>query len=335
MKFSIGDKILLTRTEEEGVVTAILNNDMFEVQVNGVVFPVHKDDIDHPYLKWFTEKKKQPSQNKTAEQLPVEKTKQRPQRFTKGIYLCFFPVFKKDVFEDIVDYLKIYLINETPHDIQIKYETRIQHEPVFQHQGMVFSFSDIYLHNVPFEDMNDVPRFHWQLISKDAGFKTEEGILKIKPQKLFDHISQLLLKNEPSFNYLLLEDFIVKPEEEAKKETFIHPLPKVQRISSKSFSLQELPRYELDLHIEQIIADSKNLSNAEIITLQLQTLERYLSLAILHHQERMIIIHGVGKGKLRNEVHRILKNIPEVKHFKNEWMGNYGFGATEVLFEYS
>lgn len=332
MKFSIGDRILLKRTDEEGFVTAIISNDMFEVEVNGTQFPVHKDDIDHPYLKWFTQKKQQ--SNKTvAEQLPVESPKKRVQKLSRGIYLSFLPVFKQDVFEDVVDYFKVYLLNETPHNIEINYEVRIIDEQLFAHQGNIHSFADLYLHNISFEDMSDVPRFYWSLSSADKSLKTETGILKIKAQKLFNHIQELLLKNEPTFSYLLLEDFILKPKEE-KKEKATSFLPVIKPKSAKSFSLNELPRYELDLHIEQLTDDFAGLSNAEIITIQLSTLQRYLSLAIMHRQHKMIIIHGLGKGKLKEEVHKILKQIPEVKSYKNEWMGSYGFGATEVIFNY-
>ena len=78
----------------------------------------------------------------------------------------------------------------------------------------------------------------------------------------------------------------------------------------------------------------KGLTNADIIKIQLNTLKHYLQLAIVHRQERMVVIHGLGKGKLREEVHAILKQTPEVTRFKNEWSGRYGFGATEVFFRY-
>ena len=47
----------------------------------------------------------------------------------------------------------------------------------------------------------------------------------------------------------------------------------------------------------------------------------------------MIVIHGVGKGKLKDEVHKVLRQVPEIKSFTNEWMGGYGFGATEIHFK--
>jgi dsDNA-specific endonuclease/ATPase MutS2 len=70
-----------------------------------------------------------------------------------------------------------------------------------------------------------------------------------------------------------------------------------------------------------------------MITLQIKTLEKYLHLAIVHRIERMIVIHGLGKGALKDAVHQTLQEMPEVKHFRNEWMGKYGYGATEIIFK--
>lgn len=42
------------------------------------------------------------------------------------------------------------------------------------------------------------------------------------------------------------------------------------------------------------------------------------------------IIHGKGKGILRNIVHSILKKDPYVTGFKNSHYGGGGWGATEV-----
>ena len=58
MKFAIGDKVLLKNSGEEGNVFAIINKEMVEVDVNGISFPAYIDDLEHPYLKWFTEKNK-------------------------------------------------------------------------------------------------------------------------------------------------------------------------------------------------------------------------------------------------------------------------------------
>jgi hypothetical protein len=126
---------------------------------------------------------------------------------------------------------------------------------------------------------------------------------------------------------------VEKPKEQ-KREQFIPQPAATQPKPAKITSFTELPRYEVDLHIEQLIPDHKKLSNSEIMDIQLTALERYLHLAIMHRQERMVIIHGLGTGALKDAVHRLLKQMPDVKSYRNEWLGNYGFGATEVIFKY-
>ncbi len=333
MKFSIGDQILLKRTGEEGHVTAFINQQMLEVEVGGVTFPVHLDDIDHPYLKWFTDKtrKKKPS---LPEQLPVERIVERKQRLAKGIYLSFMPVYKTEDMEEVVDVLRVYLLNELPVPIRFAYDVRIDNKSEFSHEGSLHEFGNVYLHKIDYALMNDQPRFNWK-VTDAANDKMEiaEGVLRIRPAKLFDHINELMAKNEPSFSYLLIDDFVPKKKKEPlpRFEQFVPPVATLPLITTSTI---EPFKYEVDLHIENLTSDRKGLSNAEIVQLQLDTFRHYLQLAIVHHQERMIVIHGLGKGKLREEVHAILKQTPEVSRYKNEWSGRYGFGATEIYFRY-
>jgi hypothetical protein len=335
MKFSIGDKIILKRTGEEGTVTDYIGKDMLEVEVNGTHFPVYTDEVDHPYLKWFTEKNQQKKKATPPvdRQLPVEKEKNRPKRLARGIYLSFMPVFAAQEMEDIVEQLKVYLINETASQVRYAYDVKFFHQTDFKLEGVLHPFGHLYLHAIDYADMNDQPRFHWQLMdAANAAYKTEEGVLRIKPSKLFDHINDVLLRNEPTFSYLLVEDFVLPPIPETKEK--FEPQPKPAFVRPHKFtSLADLPRHEIDLHIEQLTTGYKGMSNAEIMNIQLQTLHRFLDLAIAHRLERMIIIHGVGTGALKDAVHRVLKETPEVKSFRNEYMGKYGFGATEVIFK--
>ena len=332
MKFSIGDKIILKRTGEEGHVTAYINKEMIEVEVSGVTFPVYYEDIDHPYLTWFTEKKKPAKSKQISEQLPVEKEKLRPKRLAKGIYLSFMPVYKLDEMEDIVDVLKVYLLNETPVAIKFSYDVRFLHQSKFKHEGKLHSFGNLYLHSIPWADMDEQPRFHWQLSDTDnSEMETEEGVLRIRPSKLFEHVNELMLKNEPTFSYLLVEDFVIK-KKPMEPEKFV-PKPRQKIINTLQGLKTDQPKYEVDLHIERLITNTRGLDNTEMLQVQLKEFERELHLAIMHHQERMIVIHGLGKGILRDAIHKILSETPEVQRFVNEYHASYGFGATEIYFK--
>jgi hypothetical protein len=96
----------------------------------------------------------------------------------------------------------------------------------------------------------------------------------------------------------------------------------------------EPARSVVDLHIEKLTENWKGLSNFEILTIQLSNFERFYQLAIAHRQPNLIVIHGIGTGKLRNEIHEILKTKKEVRTFANQYHRDFGFGATEIFFQY-
>lgn len=332
MKFTIGDNIVLKRTGEEGRVTAFIDKQMIEVEVGGTVFPVYLEDIDHPYLNWFTQKTVVKKKQVVPAQLPVEKPAARVARLANGVYLSFMPVFKTVDMEEVVSVVKVYLLNELPVSVKYAYDVRIKEQSLFSHEGAIHAFGNVYLHSLEYADMNDQPRMNWVLTDvQNEQNEKEEGVLRIKPAKLFGHVSDILQGKTSSFEYKLIEDFILKQK---KEEPVYEPIVRKSVVAPVTTRTIEDPVYELDLHIEQLVSNMKGLTNAEIIKIQLDTLQRYVHVAIVHRQERMVVIHGLGKGRLRDEVHAVLKKIPEVARYKNEWSGKYGFGATEILFRY-
>ncbi len=90
----------------------------------------------------------------------------------------------------------------------------------------------------------------------------------------------------------------------------------------------------VDLHIEKLTDNWKSLSNFEILTIQLKEFEKWLDLTVAHRLPNLIVIHGVGTGKLKDEVHDILKVRKEVSRFINQYEPRFGYGATEIFFEY-
>ena len=68
--------------------------------------------------------------------------------------------------------------------------------------------------------------------------------------------------------------------------------------------------------------------------IQLKQFEKWYELAVAHHQSQLIVIHGVGSGRLRDEIHDVLRLKREVKSFVNQYHPSFGYGATEIYFQY-
>lgn len=337
MKFSIGDIILMKRTGEEGRVVGIVNKEMIEVEVAGTHFPVFLDEVEHPYLKWFTEQRKvKQTVTRHIDNIPVEqKAKGLGHGVASGFHLSFLPVFKFDDFDDVVDKLKTYFINQTPYHIALQYEFATHSGTIFSHKTTLQPFSHFYLHDIPFEEMHLQPRFSWMLEQTNVLVPVQplKDTLRIKSKKLFGFISKIQQENAPMFHVKLADDFPdtaviaeATESEKASKEKIGNLVDNL--ITNKT----QRPKQEIDLHIENLVDSTQGLSNYEMLSLQLSAFEDALDEAIRHQQLSLIVIHGVGKGKLKDEIHSILQSVPEVDFFQHDWSPKYGYGATEIFF---
>lgn len=87
---------------------------------------------------------------------------------------------------------------------------------------------------------------------------------------------------------------------------------------------------EVDLHLHELVDDERSVSDAEKLTYQLAFFERRLNAAIRDGKKKLIVIHGVGEGILREEVRKVLQYYENVQ-FHDADMRRYGAGATEVI----
>jgi hypothetical protein len=342
MKFEVGDKVVVNQTNEEGEVIDIINDKMVMVEVRGVKFPAYVDQLDFPYFKRFTEKKLFPpkKEKKFIDDVPREK-KKIVQRVVDGVWLTFIPVSVSDEFgDDIVTELKVHLVNRTEQGYRFTYKLNYLGQTDFELVNLqIHAFEDLYLHDVPFENMNDSPVFNFEfsLVTPNKN-KAEyyEASVKLKPKQVFSRIEEVRKKGEATFSYKLFDEYPGRPYEDK-------PVIDLQSLSKAGFKIYdatkarqhlEPAKQELDLHIEKLTPAWETMSNLEILSLQLKTFEKYFDLAIAHHLPWLIVIHGVGTGKLRDEIHEVLKLRKEVKSFANRYHPAYGYGATEIYFQY-
>jgi hypothetical protein len=335
MKFSIGDIVLLKRTGEEGRVVSVVNKEMIEVEVGGTHFPVFLDEVDHPYLKWFTEQRKAKPVVRRIEDIPVEKPQKKlAHGIAGGFHLSFLPVFRFDEFDDVVDKLKTYFINQTAYHITLHYECLGQSGFLFSHKTTLQPFAHFYLHDIPFDEMHDQPRFSWVIEQANVLIPAQplRDTLRIKPKKLFAFITKSQMDNHPMFHVKLHDDF---PFEVNLNDAAEAPAVKekiVKIVDDLKSAKRPKQRLEIDLHIEELVDTTHGMTNFEMLSIQLSAFEDALEEAIRNHQLSLIVIHGVGKGKLKDEIHSILKSVPEVDFFQSEWNPKYGYGATEIFF---
>lgn len=336
MKYEVGDTVLLLHSNEEGRIVEIMNENMVMVNVEGVEFPVFTDQIDFPYFKRFSEQSRNkataPPPKTYIDQIPKEKVVAKGKKPDNGVQFMFIPVYDATQLEDNVDHFKLHLVNQNNEPYHFEYSVQYRYDPDFVITNTVPSQNDFYLHNLPLETLNDILKFqfHFSLTLPDKKKAEQiEKTIKVKAKTLFQKIEEMHKKNEPSFVFELFHQYPDKPAEEyfpVPEQKIIRPL--------KKQTLTENARSVIDIHIEKITDSYYGLSNFEILQIQLDYFEKYYRLAVLNMQPKLIVIHGVGSGKLRNEIHERLRTKKEVRSFVNQYHPDFGFGATEIYFQY-
>ena len=161
-----------------------------------------------------------------------------------------------------------------------------------------------------------------------------EASLKLRPKQLFDKIEEINKKGEATFSYRLFEHYPDKaPEEKPELDSLNSKGAKIYNAKEARKHLPP-PRTVIDLHIEKLMDDWHSLSNGEILNIQIKEFEKWYELAVAHRQPNLIVIHGVGSGRLRDEIHDVLRLKKEVKSFVNQFHPSFGYGATEIYFQY-
>ena len=98
-----------------------------------------------------------------------------------------------------------------------------------------------------------------------------------------------------------------------------------ENTSVKKMSRQNLNEVKIDLHIENLSNDFLAMTNFEIVQIQLKKCEDALIKAINSNAQKLIIVHGIGEGVLKKEVHNLLSNF-ELRYFVS-----INGGSTEVM----
>ncbi|MES2620988.1 MAG: Smr/MutS family protein [Bacteroidota bacterium] len=88
----------------------------------------------------------------------------------------------------------------------------------------------------------------------------------------------------------------------------------------------------IDLHLEQREVGKGKIAPEDALFHQLDEFEKAMDKAIAAGKLEFRVVHGLGKGKLKQEIYKLLDKHPEVKSYKNEYHSRYGYGSTIIFF---
>lgn len=140
--------------------------------------------------------------------------------------------------------------------------------------------------------------------------------LVYRPEDLVKVEHDQLIENKPNDEHLSAKDKASRSEGRAK----------LNALKAKTEAT-----YELDLHIHELLDDYRNMSNGEILKYQMRCCKSFLKEARENRYKKVVLIHGVGEGVLKREIHDLLDGLDRVTYHDAPYR-TYGYGATEVVF---
>jgi hypothetical protein len=336
MKLSIGDKVRFLNEKGEGVVSRIINKTTVAVTV--------EDGFEIPFLvsslvKVQAAEQEQPQ--KQEEQISVFAEAKNRKKEREGIYAAVSPEKSNDIAH--TDF-NLWLINHTSYEIM--YICSKISESGFQvfDRGEARPYESKIVATMGRKELDDYSNVKIETlfynVKKFEHRPPVSEIIKIKQARLYKENAfasnelipeKALLINVSHVGTELFFDTPEGREADLSQLLFqkknVGQAPRVSKPHTKNDSHYEM---EIDLHIEELIDNYAGMSNAEIVTIQLRHFQRALDEAISAHCRSLTVIHGVGNGRLKSEVRRILSESGLRYHDAS--YARYGFGATEVVF---
>lgn len=339
MFFKVDSRVRFIHTGDEGIVRKLLEDSMILVYLESIQMeiPVFYKDLELVEVKEKVAITEEESKDFIEESLETRMSSRL------GIQLAFDPVLKKDGSPEKYD---IYLINDTSFDVLYTIDFYLNDEKEETWSGTIAENWQIKLDELFYDELNDFPIFEvtCSKVSTEGQENELFKVLKIKPKIFFKNV-----KNVPSLDKKVhwfslfenLEKTVIKKEvstenllDYAKNNS--RPIQKYQ-VNRRKYNYTSPIEYaafkaEIDLHIHNLASNFGKMTPAQIMQLQLQKFEEFIAKAVRLGVPQVFVIHGLGKGRLKEEIHKRLKSNSYVVNFKNEHHPKYGWGATEVNF---
>ena len=231
----------------------------------------------------------------------------------------------------------LYLVNDCNFTLIYHFATKIKEQYTTVDAGLLEPNTKVELEQIKPRGIGELPEYCFQLLY----FKKSANVLEEPVQKEI-RISPVKFYNPSSFvknNYfstpallIRLVDHPLKAEMEKLTDKDFQQVT-LTKEPKKQVKAQTLPSelVEVDLHVNQLIDDTRGLANADMLKLQMDTFRKELDNAIGSGVKKIVFIHGVGDGVLKNELRRELGRKYSKYPYQDASFREYGFGATMVI----
>jgi dsDNA-specific endonuclease/ATPase MutS2 len=240
--------------------------------------------------------------------------------------------------------LDVYLINDSNYNVLYSIVNVDEDGKTYSNTaGIIEANTKEQFETLGLNSVNEIPEYLFHLIFYRKGeFNVKQPVtksIKINPVRFYKEKAYVendffnedaivfsiysekeLQKNIENLTQKDLKEIIKKKEEKPEKK-------KLQSPKKPEKSLMEV-----DLHIHELLDDFRGLSNSGMLEIQMEHFKQKLDEAKNRRIKKVVFIHGVGEGKLKQELRRELDKMKTKLSYQDASYKEYGYGATMVIF---
>ncbi|MEL7587963.1 MAG: DUF2027 domain-containing protein [Prolixibacteraceae bacterium] len=341
--YKLGDRVKFLNDVGGGVVTKIISKSLVHVEnEDGFEIPVAVSEIimdntevirgQKPTVAQFVKQVK-------AEVVPEAPPADEPPVIIKGndepqFYLAFVPENSANPLEGQT---QLYLVNDCNFYVLFHYSHFKDGAYKTIDAGKLEPNTKLLLGNVSQLDLSGLPEFSFQLLYyKDQSTRLEKPVTRkigVNPVKFykagsfsktgfFKGKAMLFKLNETEMDKVLEQ----LTEKEVKK------VIKLKEPARQPQSLLMPELVEVDLHMHELVDSTAGLSNKEMLDYQMKKFKEQMEAGIANQAvKKIVFIHGLGNGVLKQELRRELSSRYKKYAFQDASFQEYGYGATMVI----
>ena len=351
MKFKLGDRVAFLNEKGGGIITRIESEQIVYVSIeDGFEIPYSVTDLLKvgDALADMTRHMEDEAEAGNPDQSPLFSVPNKIGQRASGAYLALIPSDQEHLLHSPLDF---FLVNHS--DMELLFGIYLNRSGNYHgiEYGFIESDSKLFIKQVERNQIEDWLNGLAQLVFFGPGrtipVKPASASITFKPVKIYKEDSfpfeGLLRKKAMIIQLALLEDLAMKTEgPEVTPESIKLMNEKIisgtRKTESKTKAESFLDKHkvddriaEVDLHITELTNSITGLSNVEMLRIQMDYFRRCMEQAEVEKMSKMIFIHGIGNGTLKNEILKYLRNTPGVEFYDAAY-ARYGMGATEVFF---
>lgn len=318
-KIKEGEQVCILNTGETGVVKQVIDRFFAVVDVNG---DYRKIQVALLEPDWMMSRR-----SESAKGMQNLSDNDRSGHKPGGLHLLFKPREGEEKFS-------VYLKNDSGQKLRLHYTFFINGTLDTSQRQSLAHGDEMLMQFFPKDLLNDLPVFAVEVWPEGGGENVAhhfECEIRVKAKQFFSE--KYILEDGITRRFTFFDELPSRKEQQemiaaGKEKGGAGTDPKVSKVDI--LGKATFPDF-IDLHLEKLDLSGEALKKEAILQLQLDAFERYLEQAVRHGLHKVYIVHGLGKGILRDQIAERLKTNPSVTSFNNDYHHRFGFGATEVI----